>query len=456
MNLLNKRVKHITCGTGTVIDQDDRIITVQFPSRSARFQYPSPDTFVKFLKAVDPDVQAEIEEEIKVALYKEEQKKFREKEEESIRKEREKERIAAQRKAEQERKEKEQAAWRERMRIAEIERELAAQKAIEEKKNKILSFYQSLSEDAIPIQQLNSMENDYFISAYSVDDEFSRARNVMLKNVSINTYNLINKLKANGFEYLHHHTDFQNFLKIMKTGCLYSRNNSKLAGFKDGAEASIVERTARFVRDSVRFYYKEKTPTFYRNEGIFQEDKSPEEGNVPIPVALLFSEKLLYHNGIAVTDGNARALDTLITANLEKALEFDWETALSRGPVEGYTSEITRKRNAEFLYPDEVDLKFLKMIVFRTPADMKNAEILLGKDKRYSVDSTMFSNLTERSRYIRNALYDYDVVKSNDTDFVIRWRFINTPEGYEHKLRVIYEDGSSFERSILGGCKNTS
>ena len=64
MNLINERIKHITLGTGTIIAQDDRYITVEFSSKTSRFQYPGPDTFVKFLRAEDESIQVAILQEI--------------------------------------------------------------------------------------------------------------------------------------------------------------------------------------------------------------------------------------------------------------------------------------------------------------------------------------------------------------------------------------------------------
>ena len=63
MQLLGKKVRHNTYGIGEIVDQTASLIIVQFPSANARFQYPNPDTFTKFLTAVDTDVQAAILEE---------------------------------------------------------------------------------------------------------------------------------------------------------------------------------------------------------------------------------------------------------------------------------------------------------------------------------------------------------------------------------------------------------
>ena len=62
--IIGETVFHKTLGPGVVIDQSETMITVRFPSKDAKFQYPKPDTFTKFLKAENPVTQSTILEEI--------------------------------------------------------------------------------------------------------------------------------------------------------------------------------------------------------------------------------------------------------------------------------------------------------------------------------------------------------------------------------------------------------
>ncbi len=45
--------------------------------------------------------------------------------------------------------------------------------------------------------------------------------------------------------------------------------------------------------------------------------------------------------------------------------------------------ETTRQRNAELLVPDEVSIKDINKIIFRSNADLKMAKILFGNDSRF-------------------------------------------------------------------------
>jgi len=62
MNLINQKVCHITLGCGEIVEQTDKIVTVQFASKISKFQYPS--AFQKFLRALNTDIQTVILQQI--------------------------------------------------------------------------------------------------------------------------------------------------------------------------------------------------------------------------------------------------------------------------------------------------------------------------------------------------------------------------------------------------------
>ena len=65
VNLLNKKVKHLgKYGLGTVIVQDDTSITVEFPQKTCKFQYPA--AFEKFLTAEDKNIADDIDKELRI------------------------------------------------------------------------------------------------------------------------------------------------------------------------------------------------------------------------------------------------------------------------------------------------------------------------------------------------------------------------------------------------------
>ena len=73
---------------------------------------------------------------------------------------------------------------------------------------------------------------------------------------------------------------------------IYSRSYCQVQNinFRDVADREVIKNTRLDVKDCVRFYYKEKTMTLYRNEGIKEDGALP---HVPIPVYLLFDEEIM-------------------------------------------------------------------------------------------------------------------------------------------------------------------
>ena len=66
VNLINKQIKHTgALGVGTVTEQDDKYITVEFASKTSKFAYPA--AFEKFLVPVDPADAGAINKEVEEA-----------------------------------------------------------------------------------------------------------------------------------------------------------------------------------------------------------------------------------------------------------------------------------------------------------------------------------------------------------------------------------------------------
>jgi hypothetical protein len=252
------------------------------------------------------------------------------------------------------------------------------------------------------------------------------------------------------FEGFHHYTDFTNFLNIMSIGRLLSRNEAQKCGFVDAAEQSVINRTLSKVKDYVRFYYKEKTPTIYDNEGIKVDNSSP---HMPVPVLLMFDENIINYHLISFTSGCGGSKYSQITNNIHTAMDFDWESVFSRGRIWldinniktlGYDPDkasVINKRNAEFLVYKEVDIKHIEKIIFRSPADKKRAIMALGENKLFKVDSNKFNNH-------RNYLYDYDIVNNNGR-YNINQIFNANIDNYSHELKITYKDGFSESVDIL-------
>jgi len=266
---------------------------------------------------------------------------------------------------------------------------------------------------------------------------------------------LLTVLEEHGFEGFHHYTNFSNFLQIMKEKKLYSRIEAEQKGvlLTDSAENNVIQHTKLFVKNMVRFYYKEDTPTLFRNEGIrHQTDFGEDEHNahMPIPVLLLFDKKLIFEPKVQVSNGGCGSRNTRITDDLGEALLFDWDGILERGPIVQSTiennREITNKRNAEFLFPSAVDTDKIVAIVFRCEADKKHAEFILGENELFQVNPNKFTTTKFENRK-RTYLKDYTITLEGDKCFAIL-EFYKSPIGYRNKLIEYFKDGCIKERYI--------
>lgn len=218
-----------------------------------------------------------------------------------------------------------------------------------------------------------------------------------------------------------HFTDYTNLRKIMSEGYLYSREacNTKGIKFKDVADQDVIKKSQVAVKSCVRFYYKEKTPTLYRNEGIKKCDEN--EPHVPIPVYLVFSNELIKLESTLFSDGNAGSDYTDYGNTYEFFNNMSWNYIMSRGAIitDDYREkyEIIRCRNAELLSEDPVPLKYLEKIVFRSNADKVRAINDFGYNELYEVNKDMFNNMN-------NYLEDYSVYKDKN-ELEVKLKFNN-------------------------------
>ncbi|WP_347352422.1 DarT ssDNA thymidine ADP-ribosyltransferase family protein [Acetoanaerobium noterae] len=209
-----------------------------------------------------------------------------------------------------------------------------------------------------------------------------------------------------------HFTDFLNLASINKLGSIYSRHfcQDQNVEFYDAADQEVIHKTIIDVQNCVRFYYKEKTMTLYRNEGIKEDGSNP---HVPIPVYLLFDEEILYLDHTIFTDGNAGSGHTRYGTDHNFFYNMDWGTIFHRGPIymeDGPEKwEFKRRRQAELLSKEPISLDYLRSIIFRCNADYKRACNLFGENKLYLVDPNMFNN--ERN-YIKD--YSIEIIGSGE------------------------------------------
>lgn len=190
--------------------------------------------------------------------------------------------------------------------------------------------------------------------------------------------------------HLFHFTDIKNTKSILTEGALISRQ--RLIEMRkldtDIASPEIIKTTPEKWKNYVRLYFRPRTPTQYRNEGIRPKDKLEYGGaHCPIPIVFIFdAKKILTLQSTSFSDGNLRAKNAAVdnTVDFYLSLPFDkiyHDTGLSR-LSERDKKTIIFHRHAEVIVPEVLDLSSLKYIICRSQAEFETLIRLLPEQKR--------------------------------------------------------------------------
>jgi hypothetical protein len=179
-----------------------------------------------------------------------------------------------------------------------------------------------------------------------------------------------------------HVTDVQNAASIFACGRLLCRNRarSEQRMATKTASADILGQTSPWLFDFVRLYFRPRTPTFYRNEGIRPIGFRDLDAHCPVPIALLFDAKdVAGRAGVQFSDGNlagrlaARGEDARFLCGL------DFREIYHEGTMPGAEkARLTARRQAEIIVPGELDLEALRFVVTRSTAERQTLLTLLG------------------------------------------------------------------------------
>lgn len=136
---------------------------------------------------------------------------------------------------------------------------------------------------------------------------------------------------------------------------------------KDCASPSIIGGLTANERGWVRFYFRPRAPTQYRNEGIRPTAQQDYGSHMPVPVYLLFpSAPVLGELGVSFTRGRLRP-GSAIGSDLPFLESIPWKNVFhdTHFRVEE-RDEIVDARHAEILVPQRLSLDYLKYVVCRS------------------------------------------------------------------------------------------
>ncbi|HEY7036533.1 MAG TPA: DUF4433 domain-containing protein [Thermomicrobiales bacterium] len=163
--------------------------------------------------------------------------------------------------------------------------------------------------------------------------------------------------------YLFHLTQIENVPSILRSRCLFSRNRliELDLPMAENASPAIIEQTLPFIHDHVRLYFRPKTPTFARNEGIRATSEIWRGAHMPVPVAFILRAKpILCEQGVRFSDGGlARAKGFRIRSEAWFLKKLPFEVIYNDSPSALDQDVLTFHRQAEVIVPGELPLEGL-------------------------------------------------------------------------------------------------
>ena len=180
----------------------------------------------------------------------------------------------------------------------------------------------------------------------------------------------------------------ENAAEILNSGRLLSRAAAERRNLirVDSGSPDIVAQLSRRHRELVRLYFRPRTPTQYRNEGIRPRGRIWNGAHMPVPVYLLFASSLLAERGVSFTKGRLTE-EAEVGDSAEFLRSINFRDVYHDGAV-GRLGESERRpmilnaRHSEVVVKDELSLDRLKHIVCRSAPERQTLLNLLSPEAR--------------------------------------------------------------------------
>lgn len=193
--------------------------------------------------------------------------------------------------------------------------------------------------------------------------------------------------------FVYHYTDIQDAVNILRTGILYSRSEAVRRGLmiSENASRTVIDQTKPSHLEFARFYFRPRTPTQFRNEGIrpveHQWRPSPTQppAHCPVPIFFCFDAvTVLGQDETEFSNGNMGSSGVVHAGTLEFFRQIPFKYVYHQGSfTPEYRDTIVFHRHAEVLVPRSLPLEpALSMIVRRSVAERQTLLHLLPNDLR--------------------------------------------------------------------------
>ena len=248
-------------------------------------------------------------------------------------------------------------------------------------------------------------------------------------------------------EYLYNQLPLRHALSVLEGGALYSRQRATDLGLltDDAASASVIAGSAR-LRNYARLYFRPRTPTHYRWEGIKPRDETGEYASVhcAMPFTLRFSaRRVLQIPNMHFTASSPARQDEPILTDVAKLGSTNWklvfhDQAFQAGSERG--REVVGARAAEVLIPDALSTTYLDSIVARSPAERDTLVGKMSSDVRDQWASRVVVNTNQTRCYHEFRVFVDNVVIAGGK-ITLRFGGQARSRSYELAFRV-RSDGS--------------
>jgi hypothetical protein len=178
---------------------------------------------------------------------------------------------------------------------------------------------------------------------------------------------------------LFRHEALENAVELLKTGQLLSRRHAQDVMKRDVAPDEIINLN-HDAHDFARLYFRPRTPTQYRIEGIRRQDEIWNGKHAPVIYMFVFrSSELLTRPGVHFSRGNMQIPGTQILDGDDNFNGLNFSKIYHEGSYSPDEADIKIWRCAEVLVDSPLDLdNCLEAIVCRSDAERKTLIYFLG------------------------------------------------------------------------------
>jgi|WetSurMetagenome_2_1015567.scaffolds.fasta_scaffold50779_2 hypothetical protein len=254
-------------------------------------------------------------------------------------------------------------------------------------------------------------------------------------------------------KYVYHFTDVRNAANIIQSGLLYCRSEASRLNLMnvDNASPEVIQQTRQGHQRFVRLYFRPRTPTLYRNEGIRPLNQRELEGaHCPIPIYFCFdSFSILSRDDCEYSNGNMGSPRSQHSGTKEFFNSIPFNLVYHNGTIHSNEdrNEIIFRRHAEALIPGCLQLdETLKMIFCRSVAEMQTLLQLIPNNLR-----SRWSTKLRLADFLYNRQWTFiEEVTTVENKINFRFNPNTLTPGPFHVVFTYQEDGESNIRSWEG------